>query len=179
MGGADPGTQPSGSRSSTASSGQGCVFVCPPETEGALNRLQQIEQEVLAGGREWTRALLEKRLQEECLMVEMVSAKTGEELANTRRRSMGLDTVVGKVNLKVRHGYGPEEGWVCPTRQAWGLTSLTNERLRSCESAWPAPPPWWAPTPKPKSWRPSGEHRSVTPPSISACRNSDLPPRSW
>ena len=86
-----------------------------------MNRLRQIEQEVLAAGREWTRALLERRLQEECLRVEMVSAKTGEELENTRWRSMGLDTVVGKVNLKVHHGHGPEEGWVCPTRQAWGL----------------------------------------------------------
>lgn len=86
-----------------------------------MNRLQQIEQEVLAAGREWTRALLEKRLQAECLTVEMVSAKTGEALENTRWRSLGLDTVVGKVNLKVHHGYDPEEGWVCPTRQAWGL----------------------------------------------------------
>jgi hypothetical protein len=86
-----------------------------------LNRLQQIEQEVLAAGREWTRALLEKRLQEECLATEMVSARTGEELEDTRWRSVGLDTVVGKVKLKVHHGYCPEEGWVCPTRQAWGL----------------------------------------------------------
>jgi len=86
-----------------------------------LNRLQQIEQEVLTAGREWMRAQLERRLQEECLAAEMVSAKTGEELENTRWRSMGLDTVVGKVNLKVHQGYGPEEGWVCPTRQAWGL----------------------------------------------------------
>jgi hypothetical protein len=92
-----------------------------------LNRLQQIEQEVLAVGREWTRALLEKRLQEECLMVEMVSAKTGEELENTRWRSMGLDTVVGKVNLKVHHGHGPEEGWVCPTRQAWDLKAYERK----------------------------------------------------
>lgn len=86
-----------------------------------MNRLKQIEQEVLTAGREWMRAQLEKRLQEECLAVEMVSAKTGEELENTRWRSMGLDTVVGKVKLKVHQGYCPEEGWVCPTRQAWGL----------------------------------------------------------
>jgi hypothetical protein len=86
-----------------------------------VNRLQQIEQEVLVAGREWTRVQLEKRLQEECLAVDMVSAQTGEELENTRWRSMGLDSVVGTVNLKVHHGYCPEEGWVCPTRQAWGL----------------------------------------------------------
>jgi hypothetical protein len=87
-----------------------------------MNRLQQIEQEVLALGREWARALLEKRLQEECLTIEMISPRTGEELENTRWRSMGLDTVVGKVELKVHHGYCPEEEvWVCPTRLAWGL----------------------------------------------------------
>ena len=86
-----------------------------------MNRLLQIEQEVLAAGREWTRALLEKRLQEECLSTARVSARSGEELENTRWRALGLDTVVGKVELKVCHGYCPEEGWVCPTRQAWGL----------------------------------------------------------
>jgi hypothetical protein len=87
-----------------------------------MNQLQQIEQEVLALGREWTRALLEKRLQEECLAIEMVSPRTGEELENTRWRSMGLDSVVGKVELKVHHGSCPEqEVWVCPTRVAWGL----------------------------------------------------------
>ena len=41
-----------------------------------MNRLQQIEQEVLVAGREWTRVQLEKRLQEECLAVDMVSAQT-------------------------------------------------------------------------------------------------------
>jgi hypothetical protein len=86
-----------------------------------LNRLQQIEQEVLTAGREWMRGQLEQRLQAECLAVAMVSTQTGEELENTRWRSMGLDTVVGKVNLKVHHGYCSEAGWVCPTRQAWGL----------------------------------------------------------
>jgi hypothetical protein len=64
------------------------------------------------------RKLLEKRLQEECLAVEMVSAKTGEELENTRWRAMELETVVGTVTLKVHHGYCPEEGWVVPRRQA-------------------------------------------------------------
>ena len=86
-----------------------------------MNRLRQIEQEVLAAGREWTRALLETRLQAECLAVEMVSPQTGEELENTRWRSLGLETVVGTVQLKAHHGHCPEKGWVCPTRLAWGL----------------------------------------------------------
>ncbi|HXJ57726.1 MAG TPA: hypothetical protein VNU68_13785 [Verrucomicrobiae bacterium] len=93
-----------------------------------MNRLQQIEKEVLALGREWTRALLEKRLQEECLTIEMISPRTGEQLENTRWRSMGLDTVVGKVDLKVHHGYcAEEEGWVCPTRVAWGLKAYERK----------------------------------------------------
>ena len=75
-----------------------------------MNPLQQIEQEVLALGREWTRSELEKRLQAECAAVEMVSKQTGEELENTRWRPMELDTVVGKVTLKARHGHCPEQG---------------------------------------------------------------------
>jgi hypothetical protein len=86
-----------------------------------LNRLQQIEQEVLRAGREWMRAQLEQRLQDECLRIAMVSSKTGEALENTRWRSLKLDTVVGRVSLRVHHGYDREEGWGCPTRQAWGL----------------------------------------------------------
>lgn len=86
-----------------------------------MNPLQQIEQEVLALGREWTRSELEKRLQAECAAVEMVSKQTGEELENTRWRPMELDTVVGKVTLKARHGHCPEQGWICPAREIWGL----------------------------------------------------------
>ena len=86
-----------------------------------MNRLQQIEQEVLAQGREWTRLLLEQRLQEQCNTIEMVSPQTGEDLENAQWRTMELNTVVGTVTLKVHHGHCPEQGWVCPTRQAWGL----------------------------------------------------------
>ena len=86
-----------------------------------MNRLRQIEQEVLALGREWTRVQLEKRLQEECEASEMISAEGGQALENTRWRPMGLDTVVGGVNLKAHHGYCPKQGWVCPVRTAWGL----------------------------------------------------------
>ena len=85
-----------------------------------MNALRQIEQEVLALGREWTRLELQKRLQERCDGVAMVSAQTGQPLNNTRWRPLELDTVVGKVKLKVRHGHGPE-GWICPAREAWGL----------------------------------------------------------
>ena len=85
-----------------------------------MNPLRQIEQEVLALGREWTRLQLRKRLQEQCDAVPMVSVPTGQPLNNTRWRPLELDTVVGKVKLKVRHGHGPE-GWICPARVAWSL----------------------------------------------------------
>ena len=85
-----------------------------------MNPLRQIEPEVLAVGREWTRLQLQKRLQEQCDAVPLVSAPTGPPLNNTRWRPLELDTVVGKVKLKARHGHGPE-GWICPAREAWGL----------------------------------------------------------
>lgn len=85
-----------------------------------MNRLRQIEQEVLALGREWTRLELHKRLQEQCDAMPMVSTQTAQPLTNTRWRPLELDTVVGKVELKARHGHGPE-GWFCPARATWGL----------------------------------------------------------
>ena len=164
----NPRTQPSGSRSSTASSGQGCVFVCARNQE-------RLESATTGSTRSWPqagngpRALLEKRLQEEH------GSRNGfaNHLENTRSaldgaRYSGLE----RSKFKPHHGYDPEEGWACPTRRPGG-SSLTNERPRSCKRAWPTPPPWSDPTPKPKSRRRSGEHRSVTLPFISACRNSD------
>jgi hypothetical protein len=87
-----------------------------------MNCLRQIEQEVLALGREWTRVQLEKRLQKECDAMELVGAKTGQKLRRLRRRPMELDTVVGKVKLVAWRGYEEQTGkWIRPAREAWGL----------------------------------------------------------
>jgi hypothetical protein len=87
-----------------------------------MNCLRQIEQEVLALGREWTRVQLEKRLQKECDAMELVGAKTGQKLRRLRRRPMELDTVVGKVKLVAWRGYEEQTGkWISPAREAWGL----------------------------------------------------------
>jgi hypothetical protein len=86
-----------------------------------LNPLRQIEQEVLALGREWTRQQLEQRLQSQCDAMEALCLTTGRVLKNTRWRSMSLDTVVGTVELKVLWGHDAKQGWICPARQAWGL----------------------------------------------------------
>lgn len=87
-----------------------------------MNGLQQIEQEVLALGREWTRKELQRRLQGLCEAMPMECAQTGQALENTRWRKMELDTVSGKVQLRARHGRKAQsKEWICPVRVAWGL----------------------------------------------------------
>lgn len=87
-----------------------------------MNPLRRIEQEVLALGREWTRLELQKRLQEQCDAMPTECVQTGQPLENTRWREMELDTVSGKVQLRVRHGRQAQpKKWICPARVAWGL----------------------------------------------------------
>jgi hypothetical protein len=87
-----------------------------------VNRLRQLEQDVLAEGQEWTRQRLEKRLQDHCDALPAVCPKTGEGLKDVRRRDLQLMTISGMVKLRVRHGYSPALGqWVCRARQVWGL----------------------------------------------------------
>jgi hypothetical protein len=87
-----------------------------------MNPLRRLEQEVLAVGREWTRVELQKRLQAQCDALATAGAPGDPPLANTRWRDLNLDTVVGPVKLRARHGYDPQqEHWVCPARVAWGL----------------------------------------------------------
>jgi len=87
-----------------------------------MNALRQIEQEVLALGREWTRLELQKRLQAQCDAMPVECAQTGQPLENTRWREMELDTVSGKVQLRARHGrQAQHKKWICPARVAWGL----------------------------------------------------------
>lgn len=87
-----------------------------------MTGLRQIEQEVLALGREWTRIELQKRLQGLCDAMPTECAQTGQALENTRWREMELDTVSGKVQLRARHGRQVQsKKWICPARVAWGL----------------------------------------------------------
>jgi hypothetical protein len=84
--------------------------------------LRQLEQDVLAEGREWTRQRWEKRLQAHCDALPAVCPKTGEGLKDVRWRDLQLMSISGVVKLRVRHGYSPALGqWVCPARQVWGL----------------------------------------------------------
>lgn len=87
-----------------------------------MNRLRQLEQGVLEEGREWTRRRLEEQLQAEATAMAALCPQTGAPLRNTRWRELQLDTVVGVVTLRVRHGYSQAlAGWVCPARTHWGL----------------------------------------------------------
>jgi len=89
-----------------------------------VNRLRQLEQDVLAEGREWTRRRLEKRLQEDSDARPAVCPKSGGGLKDVRWRDLQLMTISGVLKLRVRHGFSPALGqWVCPVRQAWGLQS--------------------------------------------------------
>jgi hypothetical protein len=86
-----------------------------------VNSLRQLEQEVLAEGREWTRQRLERRLQAESDQMPLCP-NTGERLKEVRWRELQLNTVVGTVKLRVRHGYSVAlNQWICPAREAWGL----------------------------------------------------------
>lgn len=93
-----------------------------------MNRLRELEQDVLAEGREWTRQRFEKRLQDHSDALPAACPKTGEGLKDVRWRDLQLITISGVVNLRVRHGYSPALGeWVCPARHLWGLR--TYQRL--------------------------------------------------
>jgi hypothetical protein len=87
-----------------------------------MNQLRQLEQEVLAEGREWTRQQMEKRLQAQSDELPAVCPQSGQGLKDVRWRDLQLTTVSGVVKVRVRHGYSPALGqWICPARQEWGL----------------------------------------------------------
>jgi hypothetical protein len=98
-----------------------------------VNRLRELEQQVLEAGREWTRARLERDLQGASDTCARVCPKTGDALRQGQWRRMELRTVSGIVRLRVYCGYSVAlRAWITPVRLAWGLESY--ERL-SCELA--------------------------------------------
>jgi hypothetical protein len=89
-----------------------------------MNALLELEQTVLAEGREWTRRRLEERLQQASAGLAAVCPATGRPLQDTRWRDLQLQTVSGVIRLRVRHGYSAALGeWICPARRAWGLAA--------------------------------------------------------
>lgn len=99
-----------------------------------MNRLQELEQQVLEEGREWTRVRLQERLQKEIDEIGPVCPRSGLALKKRRRRSIELRTVCGVVELNAWYGYSTgQEQWVHPCRQAWSLAPYqrTSPELQS------------------------------------------------
>jgi hypothetical protein len=95
-----------------------------------MNRLKQIERDVLRLAREWARTELEKQLQEQADQMEMICLKSGERLSNTRYRKMKLRTVSGIVRLRVRIGYSQKKrGWVNPADLGLGPLPAGQPRV--------------------------------------------------
>ena len=87
-----------------------------------MNPLRQLEQTVLAEGREWTRRRLESQLQAQANRLEALCPQSGVPLHDTRWRDLQLDTVVGTVQVRARYGYSLAlQRWLCPARAAWDL----------------------------------------------------------
>ena len=87
-----------------------------------MNRLCEIEQTVLAEGREWTRRQLEKTLQGECDATGALCPKSGLPLKKKRRRGFELRTVAGIVKLRAWYGYSPAlRKWIYPVRENWKM----------------------------------------------------------
>ena len=83
-----------------------------------MNALRELEQAALTEGHEWTRARLEKQLQQHAETLAAVCPQTGEPLQNTRWRELQLATVVGTVEVRVRVGYSQAlAAWVSPARE--------------------------------------------------------------
>ena len=87
--------------------------------------LREIELEVEAEGREWTRQGLQQRLQAEADLHGGVFPLSGRRLVHRRCRPMQLRTGVGVIQLQVLHGQDPaDQHWGCPAREHWGLTRM-------------------------------------------------------
>jgi len=101
-----------------------------------VNRLRQLEQDVLAEGREWTRRTLEKRLQDDSEALPVACPKTGEGLKDVRWRDLQLMTLSGVVKLRVRHGFSPAlvSGFVRHAKR--GASHLTSASVRNWRVAW-------------------------------------------
>ena len=85
--------------------------------------LREIELEVMAEGREWTRQRLQQRLQEEADRHGGVFPLSGRRLVHRRSRPMQMRTGAGVVKLEVLYGQdATDQHWGCPIREHWGLT---------------------------------------------------------
>ncbi len=83
--------------------------------------LAEMEGEVLAEGREWTRLRLEQRLQAEAAQF-TACPQSGLLLKRRRVHRFTLETVSGTITLRAPYGFSTHTGqWVCPARHHWAL----------------------------------------------------------
>lgn len=93
-----------------------------------MNPLQQIEQQTLDEGREWTRRLLQDRLQAAVDQIGPVSPVSGLTLKRARRVGMKLHAVCGVLELKLWYGFCTQsDRHMSPAREQWGLAP--NQRF--------------------------------------------------
>lgn len=84
-------------------------------------RLATIETEVLAEGREWTRTLLQQRLQAEADTL-TACPDSGLVLKKLRFHTFTLQTVNGTITIRAPYGFSTQtQRWVCPARRHWAL----------------------------------------------------------
>jgi hypothetical protein len=89
-----------------------------------MNTLLELETDVLAAGREWTRQQLRGRLQRAAEAVAVVCPQSGQPLRAVRTVSLPLKTPVGDLELQVPYGQSPRTGqWHHPVREAWKLAA--------------------------------------------------------
>jgi hypothetical protein len=87
-----------------------------------MNALRALEQEVLQEGREYTRQLLEMRLQAQIERIGAVCPHSGLLLKEVSYRPLVLISVAGELRLKAAYGYSNAQGtWLTPARLAWGM----------------------------------------------------------
>lgn len=87
-----------------------------------MNTLRALEQKILQEGQEYTRRLLESRLQEQIDQIGAICPHSGLVLKEVSYRPLVLLTVAGQVRLKAAYGYSSrQETWLTPARVAWSM----------------------------------------------------------
>jgi hypothetical protein len=87
-----------------------------------MKALLEIEAQMLAEGREWTRQRLEERLQAQADQIGAICPQSGLVLKYVRMREFSLMTCVGKVTVRAAYGYSSAmQRWLSPARDQWEL----------------------------------------------------------
>lgn len=87
-----------------------------------MNRLKELEAQVLEEGREWTRLRLKSQMQAHANEFESICPQNGCLLKYRQTRALTLETCVGAITIQVTSGYSKAlKRRVHPVRAAWNL----------------------------------------------------------